>query len=101
MIKGKTSSGFEFEIPEGLGKDINFLRAVRDFYKASEEKNQEKMLDKALDIPRVVFGTPEKEERFYKHLEAIHGRALIDDVLAEITEIVDIVGKEEAEVKNS
>ena len=101
MIKGKTASGFEFEVPEGLKKDVKLLRAVRDFYKAEKEGNQEMLLDKALDLPIAVLGNSENEERLYKHLESVHGRALIDDLMAELTEIVNVAAEEEKAIKNS
>ncbi len=101
MIKGKTASGFEFEIPNGLAKDVMFLRAVRDFYKAEQDGDQEKLLDKALDLPVLVVGGSEQEERLYKHIKAIHGNVPIDVLYAELKEIIDIAAKEEKAIKNS
>lgn len=101
MIKGTTSSGFEFQIPEGLGKDVMFLRAVRDFYKAEKDGNQEDLLDKALDLPVLVVGSSEEEERLYKHIKAIHGNVPIDVLYGELKEIIEIASAKEREVKNS
>lgn len=100
MIKGKTESGFEFQIPEGLGKDVLFLRTVRDFYKAEKTNDQEKLLDCALDLPVLVVGSSEEEERLYKHIKAIHGTVPIDVLFRELTQMIEAASAEERAVKN-
>ena len=77
MIKGKTKSGFEFEIDEANVNDYRLLKLI-----AQAETN--KMV--IAEIVSRLFGE-EQEERLLKHLEDEHGRVSLELVDAEIAEI--------------
>lgn len=101
MIKGETKSGFKFTAPEGLGKDILFMKTVKAFYRAADKGDSDEMVDKALDLPVQILGTSREEERLYKHLKKLHGRVLYDDLFDELKEIIAIIMREDGTVKNS
>ena len=77
MIKGKTTSGFEFEINEEQLNDYRFLKEV-----ARVEDNPLRfpfLLEKML--------SEEQEERLMKHLEDKEGRVDPDKVMEEVKDI--------------
>lgn len=77
MIKGKTKSGFEFEIDEANVNDYRLLKLI-----AQAETNKMAIAD----IVSRLFGE-EQEERLLKHLEDENGRVNLELVDAEIAEI--------------
>lgn len=77
MIKGKTKSGFEFEIDEEQLNDYRFLKEI-----ARVEDNPLRfpfLLEKML--------SDEQEERLLKHLEDDKGRVDPEKVMEEIKDI--------------
>lgn len=77
MIKGKTKSGFEFEINEEQLNDYRFLKEV-----ARVEDNPLRfpfLLEKML--------SEDQEERLMKHLEDDKGRVDPDKVMEEVKDI--------------
>lgn len=98
MVSGKTKSGFEFSIPEGLSNDFLFVRAYRKMVGGDGEE----ALDGAADLVSVIFADDKEEERFYKHLAKLHGsRVPMDIMFEELTEIITIAGEQDANIKNS
>lgn len=98
MVKGTTSSGFEFSIPEHLDKDLRFIKAYR-MMKSGDEDEQ---LDGALKLVSAVFADEAEEQRFYEYLAGSEGgRVPIDVVYREIGEIIRISAEEDKEIKNS
>jgi hypothetical protein len=92
MVKGVTSSGFEFEIPDGVKNDFRFIKAYRDLKSADEDKQA----DGALALVSATFCDAEQEGRFYDHLAAEHeGRVPIDILYAELSEIIRIASESE------
>lgn len=81
-MQGTTASGFKFNIPKTRMDDIRFLKAVRDM-KAD--------FSKVLDMVEILL--KDDEERLYQHLQKGDGRVPITDVQKEITEIINIIGK--------
>lgn len=85
MLKGKTKSGFEFNIDEKIVNDYRFfelLSEVEDNYLLTP-----KLVNKILGL--------EGKERLIKHLEK-NGFVDSEDVLTEVGEIIQKVG----EIKN-
>lgn len=77
MIKGKTKSGFEFEINEEQLNDYRFLKEV-----ARVEDNPLRfpfLLEKML--------SEDQEERLMKHLEDDNGRVDPQKVMEEVKDI--------------
>lgn len=89
MMKGITSSGFEYEINESDLDDMRILDMVVDIANGD--------LTLLSPLTRKVLGD-EQRERLYKHLEEKEGRASIRRVSDEITEIFS---KGNAEKKSS
>ena len=84
MIKGKTKSGFTFEIdPEELN-DMEFLEAL-----AETSENP-------LAFPKVcaMLLGKEQKQRLYEHLRNENGKVPIEAVEKEITEIMSSSGEE-------
>ena len=91
-ITGKTSTGFEYSIPEGLSTDWNFVRAYQKMMRAKTDMDR---LDGASSLLECIFLDRAEEERFYKHLAELHGgRVPIKDLFAAVEEIVKAIGAE-------
>ena len=99
MISGVTSSGFEFHVPEGMKNDAFFLRSVSRLQ--NEKQSNEVRMEAIFEAVTAVFNNPAEEERFYKFLASKNetGRATIEAVNHEITEIISICGKQDDDVK--
>lgn len=89
MIKGVTSSGFEFEVDENKLKDMRLLRLI-----SRCEKGDGSAFLEAL--PR--FLGEAQEDKLYEHLEKINGVATPSDTGREFGEIVKAAGES---LKNS
>lgn len=86
MITGKTSTGFEFTVSEGLSKDWNFIRAYRKMKRTDDD---DMAIDGLSEFIECVFCDHEQEEAFYKHLAGIHGgRVPVDELFAAVGEIM-------------
>ena len=97
MITGKTSSGFEFHIPEGMDKDFRFVKC----YSMIKNGDEEEALDGAIKLVSVIFSNDDEEERMYKYLAAQNGGRVPSDVLyKELNEIISIAKDSSEEVKN-
>ncbi len=77
MIKGKTRSGFEFEVAEDIANDMELFEALCD-WDAGDAKA-------VVPVCRIVLG--QQKKALYDHLKAIHGRAPVDKVAEEIQDI--------------
>ena len=96
MVKGKTTSGFEFEIPDGLAKDFRFIKA----YSMIKSGDQEKALDGAIKLVSVIFSNEAEEERLYEHLaKQNEGRVPMDVLFAELDDIIASM-KQDPDLKN-
>lgn len=95
-VKGKTSSGFAFEIDSDVFKDWRFLKAVR-----KANANGKDALDASLDLVAFLFNDPKEEENFYEFLAGQNGgRVPVDVVGKEVGEIMKIVQEKSKEAKN-
>lgn len=91
MVTGKTSTGFEYSIKEGLTSDFRFVKAYRDY----RSSNPEKQIDGVCDMISVVFSDEEQERRFYQHIADVYGgRVPTDKLLIEVNEIIAQFGDE-------
>ena len=89
MIKGVTSTGFEFEVDETKLKDMRMLRLI-----SKCEKGDGSAFLEAL--PR--FLGEDQEDALYSHLEKLNGVATPEDTGREFGEIVKKAGEN---LKNS
>lgn len=96
-VKGKTSSGFAFEIDSDVFKDWRFLKAVR-----KANANGKDALDASLDLVAFLFNDPKEEESFYEFLAGQNddGRVPVEVVGKEVGEIMKIVQEKSKEAKN-
>lgn len=98
MITGKTSSGFEFSIADGLDKDFRFLKAYRKMHSGDENKTIEGLEE----LISVVFSNDDEEERYYRHVASIYGGRIPMDILeSEMNEIFESAKQKDENVKNS
>lgn len=88
MVKGKTKSGFEFEIDEQAVNDMRVIDAMVEV----EEGN----LGGVSRLISLLF-TKEQKKAFYDHLHLENGRVPLDTASKEIFEILGYNG----ETKNS
>ncbi|MBQ4177614.1 MAG: hypothetical protein II640_09120 [Lachnospiraceae bacterium] len=96
-VKGKTTSGFAFEIDSNVFKDWRFLRALR---KANADGDD--AFGSSMDMVAFLFNDQKQEDRFYDHLAAQNddGRVPIEVVGKEVGEIMKIVQEKSKEAKN-
>lgn len=87
MVKGKTESGFEFEIDEQAVNDMRVIDAMVEV----EEGN----LGGVSRLISLLF-TKEQKKAFYDHLRLENGRVPLDTASKEIFEILRYNG----EIKN-
>lgn len=91
MVKGKTSTGYEYEINPERFKDARFLMEFARIRKNGDETGYFLLMDR-------VLGS-EVYEDLCRHCETDEGIAPLDAVLREIKEIFEAVTKN-AETKN-
>ena len=80
MIKGRTVSGFEFKIDEGMVDDMRFIDALAEMDSGS--------LLAVSKVANLMFDA-EQKERLYKHLSDLSedGRVHTEPFIKEIVEI--------------
>jgi Predicted oxidoreductases (related to aryl-alcohol dehydrogenases) len=83
MKKGKTESGFKYEIDEKVLDDMELIDAMA----ASQGEDPTQISVVVLKI----FGA-EQRKRLYDHVRADDGRVPIDEVAKIITEIINSLG---------
>ena len=88
MIRGKTSTGFDFEIDEKRLDDMEFLDALSEV-----DENPLKFSK----VVKIMLGE-EQKKRLYDHLRADDGRVPVDAANAAIIEIMEY---SKDETKNS
>lgn len=96
-VKGKTKSGFAFEIDENVFSDWRFLKAAR----RATDGTDEEQLDASLELVVLLFNDRKEEERFYKFLaDQNGGRVPVEVVGTEVGQIMKIVQEKSKEAKN-
>lgn len=97
MVKGKTKSGFEFEVNEALISDYRFVTKLAALARCEEEDGMEAS---ALlgELVHVLLGTS-GERALLDHVKK-NGVASFDDVSDEFSEILDSIGKQDTNSKN-
>ena len=91
MFKGKTDSGFEYEVNEKKLNDMRFVELLR--------KSDENPLY-SVDLFSYLLGE-EGKEALYKHLEDEDGIVPPDAAEKEFVQIMEAAGEKYNEVKNS
>lgn len=96
-VKGKTASGFAFEIDSDVFKDWRFLKAVQD---ATSDDGGEQ-LKASMKLVKVLFNDAKQEDAFYEFLAKQNdGRVPVDVVGKEVGEIMKIITEKSKEAKN-
>lgn len=83
MKKGKTESGFKYEIDEKVLDDMELIDAMA----ASQGEDPTQISVVVIKI----FGK-EQRDRLYDHLRTEDGRVPVTDVANTITEIIESIG---------
>lgn len=83
MKKGKTKSGFEYEIDENLLDDMELIDAMA----AAQGEDPTQISTVVVK----VFGK-EQRKRLYDHLRTEDGRVPVTDVANTITEVIESIG---------
>ena len=87
LVKGKTKSGFEFEVDSDHLKNWELLEKIADM------RNGDGML--AFDVIRTILGDAQKK-RLYDHCRDAKGMVPVDAVNAEISDIFGALGEADA-----
>lgn len=94
-MTGETSTGFRYEIDGKAIKDFRFLKAINDMM----SKDLGRQVAGTTAMVSIVFNDPDQEERFLEHV-AKDGRALTEDVIRELREIINDIKSQDEDVKN-
>lgn len=86
MIKGKTKTGFEFEVEENVIDDMRIVEAVANIVNGTEPLAVVMIVNK-------ILGEQQKE-RLYQYLEESDGRVSIEKVSNAITDIFEAFGSQ-------
>ena len=81
MVRGVTRSGFEFEVAEDIGNDMELFEALCEL-----DGGDARAL---VPVCRIVLGGQKKA--LYEHLRALHGRVPVDKAAEEIADILGAV----------
>lgn len=87
MIKGKTKSGFKFEIDERKAQDYRFLRGFSQALKGGEDAL------KGLDAFEFFVGSIQMDALIIHIAEQNDGICPSDKVILEVTEMVQAASK--------
>ena len=96
-MKVTSSTGQEYEIPEGLKTDFRFLRA----FKRARSGTDEEKFEATVDVVDIVLGSEENVQRFLRDIADESGRVPADRVFAELRSMLDQAAATDAETKNS
>lgn len=94
-MTGVTSSGFEYDIDGKAIHDFRFLMALRDL----QSTDVGRQVNGTANLISIVFNDPKEENRFLDHVSR-DGRALTEDVMKELREIIDAMRTQDETVKN-
>lgn len=91
MIKGKTSSGFAFQIDEEARDDMELLDAILKL-DAGEKQYMSEVVVRLLG--------DEQRDKLYDHCRGKSGRVLASKVLAEVNGIFEAIQNSDSDLKN-
>lgn len=88
MIKGTTSSGFEYEINENIKKDWRFIQKLTRLKELENSDSKEiDFINIMADIEALIFA--DKGKAFEKHIASKNdGIVQVDVILKELLEII-------------
>lgn len=101
MIKGKTKSGFEYEVDENKLKSKSFQKVIIRLNKAAKADDAEAIITAEDDYEVFILGEKQQEaliEHCDKRSET--GYATVEDLQNEVNEIVAAVSEKNKAVKN-
>lgn len=93
MIRGTTSTGFNFEVNEGIRTDWRFVRALSDI----ESGDDTKVLVGTTTLVELLVGV-DGEKRLCDHIKTDDGLIPLKALMTEIAEIIKAL---RGDVKNS
>lgn len=91
MIKGKTESGFAFQIDEEARDDMELLDAIVKL-DAGEKQYMSEVVERLLGS--------EQRDKLYDYCRGKSGRVLASKVFTEITAIFDAIKNSDDDLKN-
>lgn len=91
MVKGKTKSGFAFEVDDEVRDDYDLLKAFSKLQKGEAEQ-----LDEAVEL---LLG-PEQRDKLREHCRGKSGRVLASKIIKEVDNIITVIGQSEDDTKN-
>ena len=97
MIKGTTSTGFEFEVNENRLNNMEFIDTLVEL-ESIDDDNAGQALTCVSKLINCIF-TKEQKKKLYDHVRAKDGTVPIEAVQNEVMEVIHFDGNEE--LKNS
>lgn len=91
MIKGKTESGFAFQIDEEARDDMELLDAILKL-DAGERQYMSEVVERLLG--------EEQRNKLYDHCRGKSGRVLASKVLSEVNGIFEVIQNSDSDLKN-
>lgn len=95
MITGKTKSGFEYEIEEGVLRDYRMLDALGDIQYGSADER----VFANVRLCNLLLGA-EGKKKLFEHLKEPDGSVPTERVFTEVKEIFNGILKRSKEAKN-
>lgn len=95
MIEGKTKSGFEYTVDEGVLRDYRMLDALGDI----QYGNPDERVFANVRLCNLLLGE-EGKKRLFKHLREQNGTVPTEKVFAEVKEIFNGILGRSREAKN-
>lgn len=97
-IKGKTSSGYEFEINEEIMKDWRFVKKLSKLKELEEDSDSIEIdfINIMSDIETILFD--DKGKTFEEHIRKSNRGLMPTDIV--ISELLEVI-KSKPEIKNS
>ena len=95
MIKGTTSSGFEYEVSDKIGNDFRFVRTIAKIENGSDMET----LTGMVDLAGILLGDG-GIDRLSAHVQEPDGTVPIDRIMEELNEIISSAQQKDGTVKN-
>lgn len=93
LIKGKTSSGFEFSINPNLANDYRVIKLIAQIDNTDDSDTN--VIGAVVKLIDILLG-PKGDQALEKHVALEDGTVPTDKMMAEIGEIIGFLGENEA-----
>lgn len=88
LIKGKTATGFEFEVDERILSDFRFIDAMAG---ASQDEDYSKFFQSLSKLSPLIFGV-DGDKKLMKHIQDLNdGYVPVEKVISEFKDVIECI----------